>query len=199
MGYEEDLGLGDDETETKDKKNGEVQFKPGIDSQAGVDIYFKFHTVAQYVGLVRTNDVDFLRDEKDNILVNDDLQQDLLRICKIFNLTKDGSQGDKHCQYARPMYPKMKKNQIIKSIPYFFMQHQDFDEVQSQSGEEQYYDHRVFFFNEIQRRIIYGILRRVYALVAETFHEMLLMLPMQSTISIAMAQKYFGQLLHNQR
>ena len=39
----------------------------------------------------------------------------------------------------------------------------------------------------------------MYALVAETFHEMLLMLPQQSIVSIAMAQKYFGQLLYNQR
>ena len=60
-------------------------------------------------------------------------------------------------------------------------------------------DNRVFFFNEIQRKIIYGILRRMYALVAETFHEMLIMLPRQSVVSLAMAEKYFGQLLYNQR
>ena len=39
----------------------------------------------------------------------------------------------------------------------------------------------------------------MYALMAETFHEMLLMLPRQSITSISMAQKYFGQLLYNQR
>ena len=36
-------------------------------------------------------------------------------------------------------------------------------------------DNRVFFYTEIQRRIIYGILRRTYAMVAECVCEMLTM------------------------
>ena len=36
-------------------------------------------------------------------------------------------------------------------------------------------DHKVFFYTEIQRRIIYGILRRTYAIVSECVCEMLTM------------------------
>ena len=60
-----------------DLKAEKTSEKDDSESLAAVDIYFKFHTVAKYVGLVKANDVDFLRDEKDHILVNDDLQQDL--------------------------------------------------------------------------------------------------------------------------
>ena len=37
-------------------------------------------------------------------------------------------------------------------------------------------DSRVFFYTEIQRRIIYGILRRMYAILAEGVCEMLTMM-----------------------
>lgn len=36
-------------------------------------------------------------------------------------------------------------------------------------------DYRIFFFTEIQRRIIYGILRRMYAIMAECVCEMVTM------------------------
>ena len=60
-------------------------------------------------------------------------------------------------------------------------------------------DSRVFFFTEIQRRIIYGILRRMYAIMAEGVCEMLTMVQSQALSSIAMVQKYLGHLLFNQR
>lgn len=56
-------------------------------------------------------------------------------------------------------------------------------------------DHRVFFYTEIQRRIIYGILRRMYAIIAECVCEMLTMVQQQVHSSVAMVQKYIGHLL----
>ena len=195
--------MGEAGPEPKEKPSGLQAEKPAekndIDSLAGVDIYFKFHTVARYVGLVKANDVDFLRDEKDHILVNDDLQQDLQRVARLFSLTVDDTLVDQRCQFQRPMHQRLKKGQIIKSIPFYFKQGQEAEGQGSQDQDQKATDNRVFFFNEIQRKIIYGILRRMYALVAETFHEMLLMLPRQSIVSIAMAQKYFGHLLYTQR
>lgn len=37
-------------------------------------------------------------------------------------------------------------------------------------------DHRVFWYDKIQRRIIYGILRRTYAIIAECICEMMTMI-----------------------
>ena len=36
-------------------------------------------------------------------------------------------------------------------------------------------DSRIFYYTEIQRRIIYGILRRMYAIISECVCEMLTM------------------------
>ena len=57
-----------------------------LDSLAGVDIQFRFYNVPRYVGLIQSKNVDFFRDESEDILVNDDLQEDLLRVCQIFKL-----------------------------------------------------------------------------------------------------------------
>ena len=57
-----------------------------IDSLAGVDLIFRFYTVPRYVGLIQSKNVDFFRDEDEDILVNDDLQEDLLRVCRLFEL-----------------------------------------------------------------------------------------------------------------
>lgn len=43
------------------------------DSLAGVDLCFRFYTVPRYVGLIQSKSVDFFRDERDDILINDDL------------------------------------------------------------------------------------------------------------------------------
>ena len=51
-----------------------------------MDLTFRFYTVARYVGLIQSKNVDFFRDENEDILVNDDLQEDLLRVCRIFEL-----------------------------------------------------------------------------------------------------------------
>lgn len=66
------------------------------------------------------------------------------------------------------MFRMLKKNQIIKTIPHFFKQENgtDYDDA----------DHRIFCFNEIQRKIIYGILRRMYAVTGENILEMLTLL-----------------------
>ena len=51
----------------------ESQEKATFDSQASVDLQFSFYTVPRYVGLIQSKNVNFLRDEKEDILVNDDL------------------------------------------------------------------------------------------------------------------------------
>ena len=43
-----------------------------VNSLAGVDVYFNFHTVARYIGLIQSKDVAYLREDKDHIIVNDD-------------------------------------------------------------------------------------------------------------------------------
>jgi len=54
-----------------------------------VDLRFTFLTTAQYVGLIRSKDVDFLCQNSRNIIVNDDNCEDLISICKIFKLVQD--------------------------------------------------------------------------------------------------------------
>ena len=73
----------------------------------------------------------------------------------------------------------------------------DVDESKKNSKEGR--DNRIFVYTEIQRRIIYGVLRRTYAIVSECVCEMLTMIQEQTLASISLAQKYFGSLLHNQR
>ena len=53
------------------------------------------------------------------------------------------------------LFEPFDNRQITESIPYFFK------DTYSQN------DYRIFRYNEIQRRLIYGMLRRVYALLAE--------------------------------
>jgi hypothetical protein len=51
----------------------------------------------------------------------------------------------------------------VKGIPYYF----------KNLGSALAKDYRVYYFDEIQRKIIYGILRRTYALIAQQFLEYL--------------------------
>lgn len=50
----------------------------------------------------------------------------------------------------------------MKSIPYYF-----------KHGDKQSKDYRIYYYDEIQRKIIYGIMRRSYALIAQGFIEYL--------------------------
>ena len=59
--------------EAEDIDNIEGGSPSHLDSLAGVDLTFKFYTVARYVGLIQSKNVDFFRDENEDILVNDDL------------------------------------------------------------------------------------------------------------------------------
>ena len=90
-----------------------------MDSLAGVDLTFRFYTVPRYVGLIQSKNVDHFRDENEGILVNDDLQEDLLRVCRLFNLF-DSHIPEEKVMFAAPLFRKLKKNQIIKAIPYYF-------------------------------------------------------------------------------
>ena len=66
--------------------------------------------------------------------------------------------------FRQPFFRMLKKHQIIKTIPYFFKQENEFDADT---------DHRIFCFSEIQRKIIYGIMRRMYSVIGENILEML--------------------------
>ena len=75
----------------------------------------------------------------------------------------------------------------MRSIPYYF-----------KSGFRLPKDYRVYYYDEIQRKIIYGILRRTYALVAECFIEYLSMVSKGiDPLNIIILQKYMGALLNN--
>ena len=87
------------------KTNSTCNFE---DSLAGVDLCFRFYTVPQYVGLIQSKSVDFFRDEREDILVNDDLQEDLLRVCRIFNLF-DCFITEERVKYAPPLFRKLKE------------------------------------------------------------------------------------------
>jgi hypothetical protein len=50
---------------------------------SSVEIYFSFYTLPVYVGIIKDSEVDFLCFEKDEILVNDDDHEDLVRVCKL--------------------------------------------------------------------------------------------------------------------
>lgn len=79
------------------------------------------------------------------------------------------------------------KKQLVKSIPFFF-----------KSGERK--DYRVYQYDEIQRKTIYGILRRTYAMIAQSFLEYLSMITEEiDPLNMIILQKYMGALLHNQR
>jgi hypothetical protein len=76
------------------------------------------------VGLIRDYDVDFLCFEKDEILVNDDDHEDLIRVTKLMGYMNNKSRLEyedlSRCfnQLVRPF----NKSQVIKSIPYYFKQ-----------------------------------------------------------------------------
>ena len=120
-------------------------------------------------------------------------------MCRIFNLF-DCFITDERVKFAPPLFRKVKKSQIIRIIPHYFKQTQVSQKL-NESLEEpmEQTDNRVFLFTEMQRRVIFGMLRRVYAIVAECVCEMLTMVQQQTLTSIGVVQKYMGQLLHSQR
>lgn len=76
-------------------------------------------------------------------------------------------------RFAPPFFQKLKKNQIIKSIPFYFAMLREVGDQTDVPMDRT--DSRIFWYTQIQRRIIYGILRRVYAIMAEFLCEMLTM------------------------
>jgi hypothetical protein len=57
------------------------------DFQASIEIYFSFYTIPSFIGIIRHEDIDYLCSEKDEILVNDDDYEDLIRINKVLTLS----------------------------------------------------------------------------------------------------------------
>ena len=69
--------------------------------------------------------------------------------------------------------------QIIKAIPWYFAHMTEKEELAMPFDGDismDRNDHRIFWYDSIQRRIIYGILRRTYAIIAECVCEMMTML-----------------------
>ena len=69
--------------------------------------------------MIQSKNVDYFKDTNEPILVNDDFQQDLLRVCRLFNLLDCYVPEDK-VLFMPPLYRKLKKHQIKKAIPYYF-------------------------------------------------------------------------------
>lgn len=86
-----------------------------------------------------------------------------------------------------PLFNKLQRRQIIRSIPEFFI------------GENHTKSLQVFLFDEIQRKSIYGVLRRLYALIGVSVTELVAIHRPISVTSILHVQKYFGYMLFNQR
>ena len=54
-------------------------------TESSVEIYFSFYTIPRYVGMIRDAEVDFLSYEQDEILINDDDHEDLVRVSKLIS------------------------------------------------------------------------------------------------------------------
>ena len=163
-------------------------------AESAVEIYFSFYTIPQTVGLIRDQEVDFLCYEQDEILVNDDDHEDLIRVTKLNGQIYDQSKRlefEDLSLYGQewPLYRQFNKKQLVKCIPYYF-----------KNRERAPKDYRIYYYDEIQRKIIYGILRRTYALIAQSFLEYLTLVTKDvDSLNLIIQQKYFGALLHNQR
>ena len=164
--------------------------------QSSIELHFCFHATPQYIGLIKDEYIDLLCFKNDNILVNDDDHQDLIRVSNLFDLfnlkTKDiatlthndfSFQSQMQLQKFNDLYQCFNNKQITKSIPFFFK-----DNYQNN-------DYRIFRYDDIQRKIIYGILRRSYALLAEVILQNLLRSSNYDQIGVQMMKKYMGQLL----
>jgi hypothetical protein len=109
------------------------------------------------VGIIRDAEVDFLSYEQDEILVNDDEHEDLIRVAE---LRSESHRLELEDLSGSPTLVKpFNKKQLVKGIPYYF---KNTDNAKNK-------DYRVYYFDEIQRKIIFGILRRTYALIAQEF------------------------------
>jgi hypothetical protein len=109
------------------------------------------------VGIIRDAEVDFLSYEQDEILVNDDEHEDLIRVAELrsefHRLELEDLSG------SPTLVKPFNKKQLVKGIPYYF----------KNTNNAKNKDYRVYYFDEIQRKIIFGILRRTYALIAQEF------------------------------
>lgn len=112
-------------TDTKYKSDLE-RFEQIPDNHTSVDLEIRFHTIAKYIGLICANDVDFFSETRDPFLVNQDKQEDLLIMCKLFDLIPNTSVPGT-LTFKQPLFRVLKKNQIIKTIPYFFKQENGID------------------------------------------------------------------------
>ena len=116
------------------------------------------------MGIIRDAEVDFLSYEQDEILVNDDEHEDLIRVSE---LRSESHRLELEDLSGSPTLVKpFNKKQLVKGIPYYF----------KNTNNAKNKDYRVYYFDEIQRKIIFGILRRTYALIAQEFLQYLSLL-----------------------
>jgi len=53
---------------------------------ASIEIHFCFYSVPEHIGLIKNRFIDLLCFKKNNILVNDDDYEDLIRVANSFNI-----------------------------------------------------------------------------------------------------------------
>ena len=54
--------------------------------QSSIELHFCFHATPECIGLIKDQYIDLLCFKNNNILVNDDDHEDLIRVCNLFNL-----------------------------------------------------------------------------------------------------------------
>jgi len=76
-------------------ENNQKKKKESVSWQSTIEIQFCFHSIPEYIGLIKDKYIDLLCFKKENILVNDDDHEDLIRVCNLFNLFKLSDQDGK--------------------------------------------------------------------------------------------------------
>jgi len=56
------------------------------DNNCSVELEAKFYTIAKYIGLIGSSDIDRFSETAHPLLVNHDKQEDLINACNLFGL-----------------------------------------------------------------------------------------------------------------
>lgn len=120
------------------------------DNDVSIELEIRFYTVAKYVGLIGSENIDNFSETAHPILVNQDKQEDLVNSCSLFDLIKD-CQTVRSVYFRQPLFKPVKKSQIIKAIPTVFRHehHNKHSDSPSDCDFTPEGEHRVFVFNDI--------------------------------------------------
>lgn len=132
------------------------------DNEASVELLYSFYTLPEYVGLIKDSDMDFLCLDKDEILINNDDHDDLLKLCSL--LYRDLPIAFRAEEFKfNELVKAYNKKLITKSIPYFFKNYK--------KDVSHIFDYKIYLYDEFQRKLIYGILRRSIAFLGQMMLE----------------------------